>query len=176
MLPWPIHRKYIWPTASNTPVQYKNTRNTSGANGETFFSTSDKSAGTSSIKCYHWPKNGASLEYMHIIKGQNKSIWENSFANEIGRLPQGVGTRMTSGTNTIFFTSKGKGTAGRTVTYGRIVAKTQPLKDETYRTILTVGGNLFNFPGDVTTPTEMVPWLASTVTEDHCYMPVVWLI
>ena len=30
------------------------------------------------------PTTGASLEYRNIVKGPNKSIWENSFANEIG--------------------------------------------------------------------------------------------
>ena len=60
---------------------------------------------------------------------------------------------MPSGTNTIFFIPKGGVPAGRTVTYGRIVAEIQPQKAETHRTRLTVGGNLINFPGYVTTPT-----------------------
>ena len=93
------------------------------------------------------PTTGASLEYRHIVKGPTKAIRENSFANEIGRLSQGVGTRMQSGTNTIFFIPKDKLPAGRTVTYGRIVAKIRPQKAETHRTRLTVGGNLINSPG-----------------------------
>ena len=60
---------------------------------------------------------------------------------------------MPSEKNTILFISKGKVPAGRTVTYGRIVAKIRSQKAETYRTRLTVGGNLMNFPGNVTTPT-----------------------
>ena len=60
---------------------------------------------------------------------------------------------MPYGTNTIFFIPKDKVPAGRTVTYGRIVAEIRPQKDETHRTRLTVGGNLIQFPGDVTTPT-----------------------
>ena len=60
---------------------------------------------------------------------------------------------MPSGTNTIFFITKDKVPAGRTVTYGRIVAEIRPQKAETHRTRLTVGGNLVHFPGDVTTPT-----------------------
>ena len=60
---------------------------------------------------------------------------------------------MPSGTNTIFFIPKDKVQAGRTVTYGRIVDEIIPQKAETHRTGLTVGGNLINFPGDVTTPT-----------------------
>ena len=60
---------------------------------------------------------------------------------------------MPSGTNIIFFIPKDKVPAGRTVTYGRIVAKIRPQKAETHSTRLTVGGNLIHFPGDVTTPT-----------------------
>ena len=60
---------------------------------------------------------------------------------------------ISSGTNTIFFIPKGKVPAGITVTYGRIVAEIRPQKAEIHRTRLTVGGNLINFPGDVTTPT-----------------------
>ena len=65
---------------------------------------------------------------------------------------------MSSGTNTIFFIPKEKVPAYRTVTYGIIVAKIRPKKAETHRTRLTVGGNLINFPGDVTTPTaDLIP-------------------
>ena len=42
------------------------------------------------------------------------------------------------------------------VTYGIIVAKKRPQKAETHRTILTLGGNLINFPGDFTTPTAVL--------------------
>ena len=46
--------------------------------------------------------------------------------------------------------------AGRTVTYGIIVAKIQPQKTETHRTRLTVGGNVINFLGEVTTHTAVL--------------------
>ena len=90
---------------------------------------------------------------MNLVKRPNKAIWTNSFANEIGRLAQGVGTRMPSGANTIFFISKDKVTAGRTVTYEKIVDEIRPQKDKTHRTRLTLGGNLIHFSGEVTTPT-----------------------
>ena len=60
---------------------------------------------------------------------------------------------MPSGTNTIFLIPKDKVPEVRKVTYGIIVAKIRPQKSETYRTRLTVGGNLIPFPGDGTTPT-----------------------
>ena len=40
------------------------------------------------------PTTGASLEYRHLVKLPTKAIWENLFANEIGRLAQGFVTRM----------------------------------------------------------------------------------
>ena len=60
---------------------------------------------------------------------------------------------MPSVTNTIFLIPKGKVPAGRTVTYGIIVDKIRPQKAETHRIQLTVGVNLINFSGYVTTPT-----------------------
>ena len=100
------------------------------------------------------PTTGASIEYKHIIKGPNKVIRVNSFANEIVQLAQGVGARISSGTNTILFISKDKVPSARTVTYGIIVAETRLQKSETHHTILKVGGNLIDFHGDVTIPTE----------------------
>ena len=100
------------------------------------------------------PTTEASLEYRHLIKGPTKAIWENSFANETGQLSQRFGTRMPYGTNTNLFIPKDKVSAGITLTYGRIVAEIRPKKSDTHRTRLTVGGNLLNFPGDVTTPTS----------------------
>ena len=60
---------------------------------------------------------------------------------------------MPSGTNTIIIILKDKVPAGIKVTYGRILAKIRQQKAETHCTRLNVGGNLINFPGDVTTPT-----------------------
>ena len=100
------------------------------------------------------PTTGASLEYRHLPKGHTKAIWSNSFVNEISQLAQGLGTRITSGKNTIFFTPKEIFPAGRTVTYGIIVVEVGTQKAETHFTQLTVGGNVMTFPGDVTTPTS----------------------
>ena len=43
-----------------------------------------------------------SLEYHHLIQGQNKDIWSHSLANNLNRLTQGVGTHIPTGTNTDF--------------------------------------------------------------------------
>ena len=99
------------------------------------------------------PTTEASLEYRHIIKGPNKAILENSFANEIGQLMERVGTRMTSVTNTILFIPTDKVPAGRKVNCGIFMAEIRPQKAETHCTRLTVGGNFINFHGYFTTPT-----------------------
>lgn len=100
---------------------------------------------------------GQSCEYRHLISGNvtghTKEIWETSFANELGRLAQGVGTRMPDGSNTIFFIAKQAVPQDRKPTYGRLVVSIRPQKKETHRTRLTVGGNLIEYPDNVSTPT-----------------------
>lgn len=100
---------------------------------------------------------GRSCEYKQLITGtvdgHDKSAWEHSFANEIGRLAQGVGTRMTNGTDTIKFIPRNQLPTGRKATYGRIVVSVRPQKAEPLRTRLTVGGNLIDYPHDKSTPT-----------------------
>ena len=46
---------------------------------------------------------GQLLEYRHLVRGPDAKIWKKAFANDLGRLAQGVGTRMRTGTNTVFF-------------------------------------------------------------------------
>ncbi len=110
---------------------------------------------------HHWanaiidPDTGASMEYRHLVKSpRHQKAWIRSFSNEIGRLAQGIGGRE-KGTNTIFFKAYDQIPADRPkdVTYGRICANYQLQKTEPNRTRLTVGGNLIDFPGDVSTPT-----------------------
>jgi hypothetical protein len=109
----------------------------------------------------HWacsiidPDTGATMEYCHLIKSpKHKDEWAHSFANEIGRLAQGIGNRK-KGANTIFCIPHSQIPQDRRkdVTYGHICVDHRPQKKETKRTRLTVGGNLIDFPGDVSTPT-----------------------
>ena len=72
----------------------------------------------------------------------------------MGCLAQGF-SQCEKGTDTIFFQSYAQIPINRRkdVTYGRIVVDSRPQKTKPNRTRLTVGGNLINFPGDVSTPT-----------------------
>jgi hypothetical protein len=76
---------------------------------------------------------GAVLEYRHLIKSDKyKSIWVHSFANELGRLFQGI--RDIPGTNTCFFIRKSQVPKHKRATYGRICCNVRLQKEEIYRT------------------------------------------
>lgn len=94
------------------------------------------------------PDSGASLEYRHLIQGPDKDIWIKALANDLGRLAQGVGTRMPTGNSTIFFIHPSEIPTHKKITYGRLVVDIRPLKDEKYRVRLTVGGDKLDFFGD----------------------------
>ena len=94
---------------------------------------------------------GQYLEYSQLMRGPDKDIWKTSLANNFGRLAQGVGTRMPTGKNTVFFIPHSSVPAKRTVAYSRLVASIQPHKIETHRVHVTFGRNRLDFPGDTTT-------------------------
>ena len=99
------------------------------------------------------PDTGRAMEYRELIANpKTKDAWLRSAANEFGRLAQGVGGRI-EGTNTIQFIPRNKVPKDRTVTYARFVCSVRPQKTETNRTRITVGGNLIDYPGDVSTRT-----------------------
>ena len=99
------------------------------------------------------PTSGTALEYADLITNvETRAVWEHSAANEFGRLAQGVGDRV-EGTNTIHFIKRSQVPADRVVTYAKFVCSIREQKKETHRTRLTVGGNLIDFPGEVSTPT-----------------------
>ena len=81
-----------------------------------------------------------------------KKIWLHSYANELGRLAQGI--RDIPGTDTIKFISKDQVPKGQKVTYGRIVVTHRPQKPEPNRSRLTAGGDRLDSPVDTATPTS----------------------
>jgi hypothetical protein len=94
---------------------------------------------------------GASLEYRHLIKDDSTfAVWNKAAANEFGRLAQGVGDRI-EGSNTIFFIPCQAVSKRKIISYGRFVVDIRPNKFEIHRVRLTVGGNLIQYMGDVST-------------------------
>ena len=96
---------------------------------------------------------GSSLEFRHLLKTNMAPKWQESFANELGRLAYGLSSQNIKGTNTIKFISRNDIPKQHQITYGRIVVDIKPNKNEKYRTRLTVGGNLLKYDEDTYTPT-----------------------
>lgn len=99
------------------------------------------------------PTTGQQQNYKQLIAPNSPThdIRLHSMGNEIGRLAQGMPTRV-QGTDTIFFIPKHKIPLGRKVTYARIVPAIRPQKDETHCTRMTVGGNLLQYDQDTGSP------------------------
>jgi hypothetical protein len=78
---------------------------------------------------------------------QHKVVWTSSFGKEIRRLA--------TTTETLSFKSKTEIPTERRkdITYGRIVCTYRSEKKDPYRTRITMGGNLINYPDDCGTPT-----------------------
>jgi hypothetical protein len=95
------------------------------------------------------PVTGVSMEYRQLIQDPvTKDAWQRSAANEFGRLAQGVGGRI-KGTNTIRFIPHTELPADRMPTYPRFVCEVREQKAEKFHTRLTLGGNLIDYPGEV---------------------------
>jgi hypothetical protein len=99
------------------------------------------------------PTSGKPMTYRELLRDPlTKREWELSSANEFGRLAQGVGGRI-KGTDTIRFIRHAEMPPDRKATYPRFVCEHRPQKTEVNRTRLMLGGNLINYPGDVSTRT-----------------------
>jgi hypothetical protein len=91
------------------------------------------------------PETGKSLKHQELItKLRYKIKGMRSTANEINRLYN---------TNTIRFIRRSNIPKGPKVTYGSFVADIKDHKEEKERTILTVGGDQIEYPGDKSTRT-----------------------
>jgi hypothetical protein len=102
------------------------------------------------------------------------ATWNISYANELGRLCQCIGTspnegKCVKGTNTLFPIPYDKipSDRRREITYSKVVCKVRPEKgDVANRTRITIGGNNIMYPGDLGTPTgsiELVKLLINSV-------------
>jgi hypothetical protein len=91
------------------------------------------------------PDTGKSLNHHELIKMLRYKIrWMRSTANEIGRLYK---------ISTIRFNRKSDVSKGCNVAYGSFVVDIKEHKEEKERTILTIGGDQIEHPGDKSTCT-----------------------
>ena len=81
----------------------------------------------------------------------NPLTWVKAITNNLGRLAQVVGTRMPTGTNTVFFYSKSSIPYDRKVIYARMFATIRPTKSEVNCVCITVGRNRLDSLGATTT-------------------------
>jgi hypothetical protein len=107
--------------------------------------------------------SGKQLEHRQLHRHPTyKEVWDTSYANELGRLCQGIGQdkanpakQRVEGTNTfrpiklhdIPIDRRGD------VTYTKVVCEVRPQKEDPNRTRITIGGNRTCYPGDTGTPT-----------------------
>ena len=101
-------------------------------------------------------ETGEMQNYQKLLKqDSNREIWALAMCKELGALFQGY-KGLFEGTDTFFFMSHDKIRdipPDKTVTYARIVVDNQPQIAEPNRVRLTVGGNLLNVPGELSTTT-----------------------
>jgi hypothetical protein len=98
------------------------------------------------------PFTGKEMEYMALMKDAFlQPLWERGFANEMGRLFQGI--RDIQGTNTRFLIELKNIPKTRQITYGKIICDCKPHKKGNKRVRLTVGGDKLDYSGEVATST-----------------------
>ena len=86
-----------------------------------------------------YDKLGRKQSLDSLLFGTNAAIWMTSMSNEIGRLAQG-NKRGLKSTDTIKFIHKDQVPKGQLVTYTAFTCDHRPLKSETHRIRLVVGG------------------------------------
>ena len=82
--------------------------------------------------------------------------WKRAFGKEFGGLAQGDNLTKTTGTNSLIILKPEEIKnipKDRTITYGRIVVDYRPQKKDPNRVRITAGGNLIDYPGELTTRT-----------------------
>ena len=108
------------------------------------------------------PAMGEFLEHCQLRwNPRYKTAWDNSYANDLGSLCQGIGvgpkpgSKGVAGTNTFLTVDYNDILAHKKkqVCHTKVVCKVKPAKDDPDRTRITIRGNIIFYPGDVGTNT-----------------------
>ena len=102
-------------------------------------------------------RSGKLLEYRHLLKTDQKTVWQNGFSKELARLSNGRSQDSTPGTNTLSWINRNDIPPHKKPTYTRICTNYRPQKQDPYRVRCTLGGNLINYRGAKSTPTASLP-------------------
>ena len=93
---------------------------------------------------------GKSMEYHDLLADPTThNVWLHSATNKFGRLAQGLPDNRVDATNTIFFIPITKVPHHKRPTYAQFVCSFRPQKPEPYRTRITIGGNLIDYPDNL---------------------------
>jgi hypothetical protein len=120
-------------------------------------------------------------KYQKLIKDPHtKHIWSLAFGKEFGNLAQGDELTGTEGTDSAFVMSHQDIKtipSNRVVTYVRIVVDFRPQKKDPNRVRITAGGNLIEYPGELTTrtadlTTSKILWNSVLSTEGATFMGI----
>ena len=107
-----------------------------------------------------------------------KDIWQRAFSKDFGGMAQGCKMTGQKGTNAIFVMTHAEIPnipKDCTVTYARVVVDFRPQKEDPHRIRITAGGNLINYPGELSTrtadlTTSKLMWNSVLSTEGAKYM------
>jgi hypothetical protein len=107
-----------------------------------------------------------------------RDVWTTAFGKELGSLAQGDNKTGAAGTDTVFFMNHDEIKnipKDRTVTYACVVVDYRPQKQDPNRVRITVGGNLIDYPGELTTRTadlvtSKILWNSIVSTPDARYV------
>jgi hypothetical protein len=126
------------------------------------------------------PVTGATItRYQKLVKDPLlRDTWTKAFGKEFGNLAQGDKHTDMQGTNSIFILSHEEIKhipSDRVVTYTNIVVNYRPQKSDPNRVRITAGGNLIDYPGELTTraadlSTAKILWNSVLSTTDAEFM------
>ena len=93
------------------------------------------------------------MEYRHLVADpETREVLEKSSAKKTSRLMKGL-KRGIQGTETMKFIQKHEVPYNKKVTYARLFCDYRPQKEEKERTRITVGGDILEYQGEVSTKT-----------------------
>ena len=106
------------------------------------------------------------------------NTWQMAFGKDFRSMCQGDNKTGTKGTNTMVMMKPEEVDhmpAARLATYANIIVDYQPQKDAPYQIRITAGGNLVNYPGELTTRTADITtskshWNSILSTQQAKYM------
>ena len=128
------------------------------------------------------PETGETITKYKILAKDRAAwkIWQTAFGKEFGNLSQGDLKTDEKCTNSVFVMTHEVIKLipkDRTVTYGRVVVDYCPQKKDPNQVRITVGGNLIQYPGELTTrtadlTTSKLLWNSILSTEEARFMGI----